>query len=157
MIFCKNNKNGVESMKFSKSFIVTLFVAVVMSAGSFSAQAANDEWIMRPIEKLSRGITNVAFGVFEVPMKWSEVNNEKGGLAGITLGTLKGVCYTVARVGVGVVDILTFPFPLPGCPDDPEDVGSGYGPIMTPAWVVPVGSDWNNFVYSDEAVINPAL
>ena len=143
-------------MKFSKTFLVTLFVSVVMIGGSFSAKAADDAWIMRPMEKLGRGITNVAFCFLEIPMKWSEVSSEKGGLAGLTYGTLKGVCYTVARVGVGVVDIITFPFPLPDCPDDLEDVGWGYGPIMTPAWVVPVGGDWNNFVYSDEAIVNPA-
>lgn len=144
-------------MKFSKVFWVTVFVVSVMVGGSFSAKAADDAWLMRPVEKLSRGIVNVAFSVLEIPMKWQEVNEEKGALAGLTFGTLKGVCYTVARIGVGVVDIVTFPFPLPGCPDDLEDLGWGYGPIMKPAWVVPVESDWNDFIYNDEAIVNPAM
>ena len=143
-------------MKISKSFLVTFCVAFIMVGASFSAKA-DDAWIMRPMEKLGRGITNVAFSVLEIPMKWSEVSSEKGALAGLTYGTLKGVCYTVARIGVGVVDIITFPFPLPNCPDNLEDVGWGYGPIMRPAWVVPVGEDWNNFVYDDDAIVNPAL
>ncbi len=143
-------------MKISKSFLVTFCVAFIMVGVSFSAKA-DDAWIMRPMEKLGRGITNVAFSVLEIPMKWSEVSSEKGALAGLTYGTLKGVCYTIARIGVGVVDIITFPFPLPDCPDDLEDVGWGYGPIMRPAWVVPVGEDWNNFVYDDTAIVNPAL
>lgn len=143
-------------MKFSKTFSVAFFVAFIMIGGSFTAKA-DDAWIMRPMEKLGRGITNVAFSFLEIPMKWSEVSGEKGGLAGLTYGTLKGVCYTVARVGVGVVDIVTFPFPLPNCPDDLDDVGWGYGPIMTPAWVVPVGNDWNNFIYSNESIVNPVL
>lgn len=143
-------------MKFSKTFWVIFFMAFIMVGGSFSAKA-DDAWIMRPVEKLGRGIANVAFSFCELPMAWSDVNEEKGGLAGVTYGTLKGVCYVVARIGVGVVDIVTFPFPLPNCPDDLEDVGWGYGPIMKPAWVVPVDKDWNNFVYDDEAVVNPAL
>ncbi|MBE6365026.1 MAG: exosortase system-associated protein, TIGR04073 family [Lentisphaerae bacterium] len=143
-------------MKISKSFLVTFCVAFVM-IGMSSTAKADDAWIMRPMEKLGRGITNVAFSVLEIPMKWSEVSSEKGALAGLTYGTLKGVCYTVARIGVGVVDIITFPFPLPNCPDDLEDVGWGYGPIMRPAWVVPVGEDWNNFIYDDDAIVNPAL
>ncbi|MBR7121517.1 MAG: exosortase system-associated protein, TIGR04073 family [Lentisphaeria bacterium] len=143
-------------MKFSKSFLVTFCVAFIMVGVSFSAKA-DDAWLMRPMEKLGRGITNVAFSVLEIPMKWSEVSSEQGALAGLTYGTLRGVCYTVARIGVGVIDIVTFPFPLPDCPDDIEDVGWGYGPIMKPAWVVPVGDDWNNFIYEDDAIVNPAL
>ena len=143
-------------MKFSKSFLVAAFVAVTFF-GTISTVRAEEPGIMLPVMKLGRGITNVAFGVFEIPMRWTEVNNDQGGLAGITYGTLKGVCYFVARVVVGAVDIVTFPIPLPGCPDYPEDAGWGYGPIMKPAWVVPVSSDWNNFVYSNEAIVNPAL
>ena len=143
-------------MRTGKSFWVVLLIGAIMVCGSFSAKA-DDAWIMRPMEKLGRGITNVAFSVFELPMKWTEVTNEKGGLAGLTYGTLKGVCYVVARIGVGVCDIVTFPFPLPNCPDDLEDVGWGYGPIMTPAWVVPVGKDWNNFIYDDHSIVNPAM
>ena len=142
-------------MKFSKAFWVMFFMAFIMIGGSFSAKA-DDAFIMRPREKLGRGITNVAFSFCELPMAWTEVAEEQGALAGITYGTLRGLCYVIARIGVGVVDVVTFPFPLPNCPDDLEDVGWGYGPIMKPAWVVPVGKDWNNFIYSDEAIVNPA-
>ena len=38
-----------------------------------------------------------------------------------------------------------------------EDAGWGYGPIMRPAWVIDVANDWNNFVYPDEAIVNPSL
>ncbi|MCI5779701.1 MAG: exosortase system-associated protein, TIGR04073 family [Lentisphaeria bacterium] len=142
-------------MKFGKSLLVAALVAVA----SFSVVPqvrADEPGIMLPVQKLGRGVANIAFGVFEIPMKWAEVNNDQGGLAGITYGTLKGVCYTVARVVVGVVDVATFLIPLPGCPNYPEDAGWGYGPIMKPAWIVPVSSDWNNFIYSNETIVNPA-
>ena len=143
-------------MKFGKSFWVVLFLGMAIFGGSLTVKA-DDTMIMRPVEKLGRGITNVAFCALELPMKWTDVTSEKGALAGLTYGTLKGVCYVVARACVGVVDIATFLFPLPNCPDDPEDVGWGYGPIMRPAWVVPVGRDWNNFIYPDESIVNPNM
>ena len=103
--------------------------------------------------KLARGIANVALSPVELPIAWNETNNELGGVAGLFYGTLKGVCCIFARIGVGVVDIVTFPFPLPNCPDDPNGYGSGYGPILTPAWVIDVDHDWQNFVYSNEAIV----
>ena len=142
-------------MRFGKGLLVAALIAVTMFGGATQLKA-EENCVMLPVVKLSRGISNVAFGVFEIPMKWSEVNNDMGGIAGITYGTLKGVCYFAARVVVGVVDVATFLFPLPGCPEYPEDSGWGYGPIMTPEWVVPVSSDWNNFIYSNEAIVNPA-
>ena len=142
-------------MKFGKSVVVAAIMAVTVFGG-ISTVRADEPAIMLPVQKLGRGVSNIAFGVFEIPMKWADVNNDMGGLAGITYGTLKGVCYTIARVVVGVVDVVTFPFPLPNCPDYPDDAGWGYGPIMKPAWIVPVSKDWNNFIYSNEAIVNPA-
>ena len=145
-------------MRFGKIFMIAAVVAVsVVCAGNASAASNEPQWLMRPVEKLGRGIANVAFCFLEMPMQWVEVSREDGNIAGLTKGTLKGVCYVVARLAVGVVDVVTFPCPLPDCPDYPEDAGWGYGPIMRPAWVVPVGKDWNNFVYPQESIINPTL
>ena len=145
-------------MKFGKFFMIAAVVAVsVICAGSANAASNEPQWLMRPVEKLGRGIANVAFSFLELPMQWVEVSREDGNIAGLTKGTLKGVCYVVARIAVGVVDVVTFPCPLPDCPDYPEDAGWGYGPIMRPAWVVPVGKDWNNFVYPQESIVNPTL
>ena len=94
-------------MKFGKMWLIALIaVFSVVCAGNVSAAENNEpQWLMRPVEKLARGIANVAFGVFELPMQWANVNREEGGIAGITKGTLKGVIYVVARVGVGVEDL----------------------------------------------------
>ena len=145
-------------MKFGK-FLMIAMIAVTAVVCSNSVSAAENEpaWFTRPAEKLGRGIANVAFGVLELPMQWTIVSREDGGIAGLTYGTLKGVGHIVARVCVGVVEIVTFPFPLPDCPEYPDDAGWGYGPIIRPAWIVPVGSDWNSFVYDDESIVNPNL
>ena len=147
-------------MKTVKTAVFFLmFALVIWGAAPVQAQEQfkGETLITRPLMKLGRGIANVAFGVFELPMQWTAVTREEGGIAGLTKGTLRGVCYVVARLGVGLTDIITFPFPLPDCPDYPDDAGWGYGPIMRPAWVIPVGSDWNNFVYQDQSIVNPNL
>lgn len=146
-------------MKFGKICLIALIAVMgVVCTNTVSAAESNEpQWIMRPVEKLGRGIANVAFGVFELPMQWTAVTREEGGIAGLTKGTLRGICYVVARLGVGIADIVTFPFPLPDCPNYPDDAGWGYGPIMRPAWVIPVGSDWNDFVYQDQSIVNPNL
>ena len=77
-----------------------------------------------------------------------------GGIAGITYGPLKGVAYCIAREVVGVIDIVTFPVPLPDCPEDPEGFGAGYGPIMRPAWVVDIEHNAFNFVFDDSSIVS---
>ena len=131
-------------MKLGKTILLAAFLAF----GSLQLHAEPGEhWIFLPVEKLGRGIANCAFGPFELPMKWHDVTFEYGGIVGLTYGTLKGVCYVIAREVVGVVDIITFPVPLPGCPNEAEGFGWGYGPIMRPAWVIDPDHDWWNFVY----------
>ena len=107
-----------------------------------------------PLTKLGRGIANVAFGPLELLKQPYDVNQNMGAIPALTYGVLRGVCFTIARVVVGVTDIITFPSPLPGCKDDPEDYGWGYGPIMRPAWVMdlehnPYGFFYNNSVVAD--------
>ena len=105
-----------------------------------------------PLEKLGRGIANIAFGPLEVVIQPLEVAEAKGNIAALTYGLLRGVAMVVARLGVGATDILTFYMPLPGCTDDPEDVGWGYGPIMRPAWVIDREHNAYNFFYDDNAL-----
>jgi putative exosortase-associated protein (TIGR04073 family) len=76
-------------------------------------------------------------------------------IAGLTYGTLRGLAFFVARVGVGVLEIVTFPVPLPDCPETPEGFGPGYGPIMYPAWVIDVENDWWSFVYDRDSIPAP--
>ena len=147
-------------MKFGKMMLMSGLLLAAVVCGS--VQAADEYSPERPVydqmtEKLGRGIANVAFGGLEVLIRPYDVNQEQGAIQALTYGVLKGVIFTVARELVGVVDVLTFWTPLPNCPQDPMDGGWGYGPIMRPAWVIPVGSDWNDFVYQDQSIVNPNL
>lgn len=132
-------------MKFAKKSLVMLilFCTFFISVNSFAGD---------PFEKLGRGIANIAFCWGEILMKPYDVNKDKGAVAALTYGVIKGVAFTVARVGVGVIDIVTCPMMLPGCTDDPNDEGWGYGPLMSPPWVFDIEHNPYNFFYDDTAI-----
>ena len=131
-----------------KMILCAMLLFAVGSTFELSAQENITPSIVDQIvRKLGRGISNVAFGALEFPIVWHQVNFEEGGLAACTYGILRGVVAVVVRECVGVVEIVTFPFPLPGCPSEDDGFGWGYGPIMRPAWVIDADHDWWNFVY----------
>ncbi len=132
-------------MKFAKKslLMLILFCTFFVSVNSFAGD---------PFEKLGRGVANIAFCWGELLMKPYDVNKDKGAIAAVTYGVFKGIGFTVARVCVGVVDIVTFPMMLPNCPDDPNDSGWGYGPMMRPPWVFDIEHNPYNFFYDDTAI-----
>ena len=129
--------------------VAMLFVAV----GSFelSAQESATPTVVDQIaRKLGRGISNVAFGGLEFPLHWYHVNYEEGGLAACTYGILRGVIGVIVREVVGIVEIVTFPVPLPGCSDVPDSPAWGYGPILYPEWIVTPAQNKYNFIYPNQ-------
>ncbi len=133
-------------MKFFKKYLFLLFVFSFLSiAPQCFAESG-------PLEKLGRGVVNIAFGPLELIQQPLDVAQEKGNLAALSYGVLRGVGMTVARAVVGTIDIVTFLMPLPGCPDDPEGIGWGYGPMMRPAWVIDREHNAYNFFYDDNAL-----
>ncbi len=147
----------VTKMLLAMLMLMGVFAVTSLQAQQLTAAPENEKGaiVLKPLEKLARGISNVAFGVFEVPIQMQYVNNCAGGIAGLTYGTLRGAAFFVARLGVGLLEIVTFPFPLPDCPETPEGFGPGYGPIMYPAWVIDVEHDWWSFVYDRDAIPAP--
>ena len=140
---------------------VGLMVVMLFCGGVLSAQEredVNSNVLERPIldqmgEKLGRGIINVGFGPLELLIRPYDVANDKGALAALSYGVLRGVFFTVAREILGVVDIVTFFMPLPGATWDPNDAGWGYGPYLRPAWVVDVEHNAFNFFYNEQAIV----
>ncbi|MBP5183253.1 MAG: exosortase system-associated protein, TIGR04073 family [Lentisphaeria bacterium] len=131
-----------------------LILSLMVAVGVSSAYAYSDEYERYPvwdriIRKLGRGISNAAFGVCEFPIKWLEVNREEGGFAAITYGTFRALGYFVIREVVGVVEIVTFPVPLPGCSSVPDSPEWGYAPIIRPEWVITPAQDKYGFVYPE--------
>ena len=140
---------------------VGLMTVMLFCGGVLSAQEkedVNSNVLERPIldqmgEKLGRGIINVGFGPLELLIRPYDVANDKGALAALSYGVLRGVFFTVVREVLGVVDIATFFMPLPGATWDPNDAGWGYGPYLRPAWVVDIEHNAFNFFYNEQAVV----
>jgi len=127
--------------------------AVLLGVVAIMASVFVEGYAYDPIRKFGRGISNAAFGVLEIPIRIYDTNFEEGGIAAWTYGTLKGVSYFVGREVIGVVEIVTFPMPLPGCPDDPHDVGWGTGPIMQPEWIIDSDHNAYNIVYQKSSTM----
>lgn len=64
-----------------------------------------------PTRKLGRGISNVAFGVTELFHTPNAINELEGNSAAFSYGVVKGFGRFFARLGYGIYDIATFPFP----------------------------------------------
>ncbi len=83
------------------------FLAAVVIAGSFSTGCANTE------KKFGRGMGNVfeivRGGEFRRTMEQTTLFD--GTDSGFSTGFIRGVNRTLARTGVGVIEVVTAPFP----------------------------------------------
>ncbi len=83
-------------------FLAVLPIVALLTSGCINAQ-----------EKLGRGIRNtvepVRMGELRNSMEQSAVWNSPA--EGATTGVVNGVCRTAARTGIGIYEIITFPFP----------------------------------------------
>lgn len=64
-----------------------------------------------PTRKFGRGLANIAFSATELFINPSEINNREGNAAGFTYGPIKGVGRFFFRIGMGVYEVVTHPFP----------------------------------------------
>lgn len=102
-----------------KLFIYIILVIMIMNIASVC-------YAQDMARKLGRGIGNILTGWIEVPKNIYDTSVESNILAGLTLGTVKGVGKTVMRTAVGVYETATFPFPMP----------ESYKPIVEPEFVM---------------------
>lgn len=131
-------------MRLIKRSGLAAIIAGVVLASTMTASAESG-----PLRKLGRGCCNTIFGCAEILIQPYDVNQTEGALACYTYGVFKGIAYCLAREGVGVFEIVTFPVPLPGLTDSPHEVGWGYAPILEPEWVVDPQHDPYNLIYQD--------
>lgn len=61
--------------------------------------------------KLSRALANIAYGVTEYPVTWCKSNQMDGSSAAWTTMVVDGSKRSVVRLGYGVFELVTFPFP----------------------------------------------
>jgi putative exosortase-associated protein (TIGR04073 family) len=85
-----------------------------------------------PTRKLGRGVSNLLFGIAELPVTIDKVNRDEGNSAAAGYGVIRGVGRSAMRVGAGLFDILTFPIPnvrgtyFPVLESDTHWIHSGY-------------------------------
>lgn len=111
--------------RHARSVLVWSLLIALFASGPAADAAANAASTYTPGDKLGRGVVNLVTGFLEIPRNIHVTTTSDGLLAGWTVGVGKGLGYTVLRMGVGVYEILTFPFAWP----------KGYRPIVEPAYV----------------------
>ena len=97
------------SIFMKKTILILLTVGIAgLSMADFQAPPAEKNG---PIRKLSRALSNIVYGVTEIPTQWNKTNREEGGTVAGSYGIIHGTRKTVARLGYGIFELVTFPFP----------------------------------------------
>ena len=107
--------------------LVALSVLLLMSPAS---AAEKQSYPVETISKFFRGLENIGASPLEIPVnmyKQARRAEDSGGNAssidvGYFTGLFVGIGFTVARIGVGIADVITFPVPTqpilqPATPD----------------------------------------
>ena len=64
-----------------------------------------------PTRKLGRGLSNLVFGIAELPATIAKTNDREGNSAAAGYGVVRGLGRSYMRVQTGLFEFLTFPFP----------------------------------------------
>ena len=115
-------------MKTPLTFSVVLFCFIVPSRADIQDPPAND---YGPTRKLGRSLSNLAFGITELPTTIAKTNEREGNSAAAGYGVVRGAGRSWMRLSSGLFEFLTFPFPANQrtyCPLLPEIpfIRSGY-------------------------------
>jgi putative exosortase-associated protein (TIGR04073 family) len=65
-----------------------------------------------PTRKLGRGLSNVAFGIAELPVQIARVNEREGNAAALSYGLVRGLGRSYTRFHAGLWEMFSFPFPV---------------------------------------------
>ena len=97
-------------MKKITPLLIALLLCALSPLGKADIQAppASDQG---PTRKIGRGLGNLLYGSTEIFESMSDVNYQDGNSAAFSYGLVRGLGRTFARIGYGVFEIVTFPFP----------------------------------------------
>ena len=108
----------------------SFLLLLCLVAPGFAQESAKPENIVGKMAfKFTRGITNVATSVVEVP-KQSYLTVRDQGAVGFVIGPMKGLGMTMYRTLIGTIETIFFLVPQPGYYDpmiDPDFVWNGWG------------------------------
>lgn len=92
---------------------ITLLLVGALTLGSLafgdiqSSPGSHWNWS----RKLSRGLANLAYGWAEYPITWQKVERSEGVNAAGASAVVEGTSRSLVRVGYGLYEFVTFPFP----------------------------------------------
>jgi len=90
---------------------VLLLTAIAVATTAFADIQQPPASDFGPTRKLGRGLSNIAFNITEVIDSMTSVNFDEGNAAAWSYGLVRGVGRSFARLGYGVYEVATFPFP----------------------------------------------
>jgi putative exosortase-associated protein (TIGR04073 family) len=113
---------------------IPLTTALVLGFASYALAdiqdpPAND---YGPTRKLGRGLSNLVFGLAELPTTIAKTNEREGNSAAAGYGVVRGLGRSWMRFHSGLFEFLTFPFPTnhrtyyPLLPSDIPSIHAGY-------------------------------
>ncbi len=85
-----------------------------------------------PTRKLGRGLSNVLFGISELPVQIARVNEREGNSAALGYGLVRGISRSYMRIHAGLFEIFSFPIPVnagtyyPILPSHLHNIHGGY-------------------------------
>jgi len=93
-----------------KTLLISLTAALLASQTIADIQdpPLND---YKPARKLGRGLANIMYSSAEIGTTMVRVNDLEGNSAAWSYGVVKGINRMMMRIGVGVYEVATYPFP----------------------------------------------
>ncbi len=92
-------------------FLLSIFLVTAFAMAAFADIQAPPASDYSPTRKAGRGLSNILFGITEIPYTICMVNESEGNNAAFSYGILKGINRAFYRFGKGWYDVATGPFP----------------------------------------------
>lgn len=91
--------------------LLTAALLAVLSCAAFADIQDPPMNDMGPTRKFGRAISNILYGSTEFVETIAQLNEREGNAAALSYGIIKGTGRTLFRMGAGVYEFFTFPFP----------------------------------------------
>ena len=91
--------------------IALIFLTLSFATASFADIQSPPGGKDNRMRKLSRAVANIVYGINEVPYTWARTNGSEGPDVSASDGLLNGAKRSIVRLGFGVYEFVTFPFP----------------------------------------------
>jgi putative exosortase-associated protein (TIGR04073 family) len=115
-----------------KSLLLCAALLFVLSVTAFADIQDPPGREYGPSRKFSRGLSNVVFGISELPVQIARVNSREGNAAALSYGVVRGISRSYWRFHTGLWEMFSFPFPRnrgtyhPILPSHIYDIHGGY-------------------------------